>query len=250
MKMNKISKKWWFASLACPFILYLVYKVIDNKFFKQQVNKTSTLNVEGNINVKGDFVGGDKYEVVVPDFKSKPDDTVPEAAMIVKNEHKNYDAGADVFGVSWKKEYSLHTIEIRNKSNKKSMKQFSLLLEFSASVLHNSVVLENGVKGIKTGKDISIEMVIKGPLEKGEKAETKVLPMKPANVFNPIIEELFPEGSVIFRVILNNSEPQAIYSEIKYYYESGGELKQAVFAGNMTKDETETKFPNLKEIKK
>ena len=38
----------------------------------------------------------------------------PIINMVVKNEHRNYDDGADVFGVKWKNSYSSYAIEIKN----------------------------------------------------------------------------------------------------------------------------------------
>lgn len=189
---------------------------------------------------------------IIPDAQQeenlgKKEREIPIINMLVKNEHRNYNEGTDVFGIKWEKDYSSHIIEIKNISKRKSIKQLSLILEFkAASIIYRNVILASGSKGIEPGKNITGELQVTGPLFIGKKPETKVIPMQPANIFNATIEEIFPEGSVTFRVILNKNEPQEMFVKAQYYYEAGKELKLKVFEGNWPKDQKFVKFPALK----
>jgi len=215
-------------------------KEVSMKNNKQNLNIISK-NQSGGITANQ--VNIDNVNVIAN--SSSLNKEAPIINMVVKNEHRNYDDGADVFGVKWKNSYSSHTIEIKNMNKSKSIKQFSLVLGFNASIIYNNAILTPGAKGIKAGKDIASELQVTGPLFVDNKPETKVMPIRVANIFNQTVEEIFPEGSVTWRVILNSKDEQEIFGEVKYYYESPEGLRQKAFPFHMSKDQAFAKFPDL-----
>lgn len=234
---------YWYSGAIGTFLIYLVSIWLSGRLFSDKQKASQGIIVISAIIfclVFGTATCGTLYQT--------RREEVPAVDMLIKNEHKSYDVGADVFGITWEKDYSLHTVRIRNMSNNKSIKELSLLLEFSAAVRYRGIASMSGARGVKQGKEIIGEMQVTGPLNKNKVPETKVMSMGFVNVFNPTVEELFPEGLVVFRVILNSNEPQEIFARIRYYYESGKKLKQALFKGRMGKDKTKARFPNLKEI--